>query len=59
LLVITTSFDAWTFTLKNPDTGFDEKERADFSALMALRPDQVTTDEAPATERAWARPMTG
>jgi hypothetical protein len=49
--------DAWTFTLKNPDTGFDDGEWASFQALMALKPDQVTTDEAPATERAWARRM--
>jgi glycerophosphoryl diester phosphodiesterase len=47
--------DAWTFTLKNPDAGFDNEEWMNFSALMALKPDQVTTDEAPATERAWKR----
>ncbi|KQV80059.1 glycerophosphodiester phosphodiesterase family protein [Rhizobium sp. Root1220] len=51
--------DAWTFTLKSPDTGFDEGEWADFSALMALQPDQITTDEAPATERAWAQRTMG
>ncbi|MDE1157852.1 MAG: glycerophosphodiester phosphodiesterase [Neorhizobium sp.] len=45
--------DAWTFTLKD-EAGFDAREAADFSALMALQPDQITTDEAPATERAWA-----
>ncbi|WP_105383337.1 glycerophosphodiester phosphodiesterase [Neorhizobium alkalisoli] len=47
--------DAWTFNLKNPDQGFDETEAQAFSALMALKPDQITTDEAPATERAWAK----
>jgi len=47
--------DAWTFTLKNPETGFSEEEWLNFSALMALKPDQITTDEAPATERAWRR----
>ncbi|CAN7737406.1 glycerophosphodiester phosphodiesterase [Rhizobium leguminosarum] len=50
--------DAWTFTLKDPDTGFSEEEWLGFSALMALKPDQITTDEALATERAWRRRMT-
>lgn len=50
--------DAWTFTLKNPDAGFDGQEWMNFSALMALKPDEVTTDEAPATERAWKRRVT-
>lgn len=47
--------DAWTFNLKNPEQGFDEAEARDFAALMALRPDQITTDEPIATERAWAQ----
>ncbi|RUM23228.1 glycerophosphodiester phosphodiesterase [Rhizobium vallis] len=47
--------DAWTFTLKDPEAGFSEEEWLNFSALMALKPDQITTDEAPATERAWRR----
>ncbi|MGR9173617.1 glycerophosphodiester phosphodiesterase [Rhizobium sp. KDH_Rht_773_N] len=51
--------DAWTFTLKDPDGGFNDTEWANFSALMALKPDQITTDEAPATERAWLRRMAG
>ncbi|MBB3312537.1 glycerophosphoryl diester phosphodiesterase [Rhizobium sp. BK196] len=51
--------DAWTFTLKNPDSGFSDAEWTNFSALMALKPDQVTTDEAPATERAWLARMAG
>jgi glycerophosphoryl diester phosphodiesterase len=46
--------DAWTFNLKNPDSGFDEAEARQFAALMALKPDQITTDEPIATERAWA-----
>ncbi|WP_105437947.1 glycerophosphodiester phosphodiesterase [Neorhizobium sp. T25_13] len=46
--------DAWTFNLKNPDAGFDEAEARSFSALMELKPDQITTDEPVATERAWA-----
>jgi hypothetical protein len=45
--------DAWTFTLEDPVGGFSDAEWAAFGALMALKPDQVTTDEAPATERAW------
>ncbi len=51
--------DAWTFTLKDPDGGFNDTEWANFSALMALKPDQITTDEAPATERAWLRRKAG
>ncbi len=51
--------DAWTFTLKDPDGGFNDTEWTKFSALMALKPDQITTDEAPATERAWLRRMAG
>ncbi|WP_137131661.1 glycerophosphodiester phosphodiesterase family protein [Rhizobium sp. FY34] len=46
--------DAWTFNLKDPDTGFSDAEWADFASLMALKPDQITTDEAPATQRAFA-----
>lgn len=49
--------DAWTFTLTNPETGFTDKEWQAFSLLMALKPDQVTTDEAPATEAAWQKRM--
>ncbi|WP_197486883.1 glycerophosphodiester phosphodiesterase [Rhizobium bangladeshense] len=51
--------DAWTFTLKHPEVGFSEAEWRNFQALMALKPDQITTDEAPATERAWSRRMAG
>ncbi|WP_455273778.1 glycerophosphodiester phosphodiesterase [Rhizobium herbae] len=47
--------DAWTFTLKNPTGGFSDAEWHDFSALMALKPDQITTDEAPATALAWSK----
>ncbi len=46
--------DAWTFNLKDPDGGFSETEARNFQALMALKPDQITTDEPIATERAWA-----
>lgn len=51
--------DAWTFTLKDPEAGFSDAEWRNFSALMALKPDQITTDEAPATERAWRRRISG
>lgn len=47
--------DTWTFTLKSPDQGFSDQEWQDFSALLALKPDQITTDEAPATELAYLR----
>jgi glycerophosphoryl diester phosphodiesterase len=46
--------DAWTFNLRDRDAGFDDAEWARFSALMRLKPDQVTTDEAPATLRAFS-----
>ena len=46
--------DIWTYTLTNPAAGFSDLEWAQFSALMALHPDQITTDEAIATEAAWA-----
>jgi glycerophosphoryl diester phosphodiesterase len=45
--------DAWTFTLKQPKAGFSDEEWAQFSRLIALKADQITTDEAPATEAAW------
>lgn len=45
--------DAWTYNLRTPEAGFTDPEWAEFSALMALRPDQITTDGAPAMERSW------
>ena len=51
--------DAWTFTLKDPQSGFSDAEWHDFSALMALKPGQISTDEAPATERAWLKRIAG
>lgn len=51
--------DAWTFTLKDPNGGFSDTEWTNFSALVALKPDQITTDEALATERAWLKRMAG
>lgn len=50
--------DAWTFTMKDPGQGFSDEEWRNFSALLALKPDQITTDEAPATEAAY-RSRTG
>jgi glycerophosphoryl diester phosphodiesterase len=47
--------DAWTFNLENPALGFNDGEWRDFAALMALKPDQITTDEAAATARAWTK----
>jgi glycerophosphoryl diester phosphodiesterase len=51
--------DAWTFTLKDPQSGFSDAEWHNFSALMALKPGQISTDEAPATERAWLKRIAG
>lgn len=51
--------DAWTYTLKHRGQGFSDEEWRDFSALLALKPDQITTDEAPATERAYLRRLKG
>ena len=45
--------DAWTHCLATPAAGFSDGEWPAFAALMALRPDQITTDEAVATEAAW------
>lgn len=49
--------DAWTYTLKQPESGFSDAEWQDFSALIALKPDQVTTDEPIAMQRAWQMRM--
>jgi len=48
--------DAWTFTLADP-AGFSDQEWRDFSRLLALGVDQITTDEAVATERAYVARM--
>ncbi|MGV8988826.1 MAG: glycerophosphodiester phosphodiesterase [Cypionkella sp.] len=45
--------DAWTYTLAAPAHGFSEAEWSEFRAIMDLSPDQITTDEAVATEAAW------
>jgi glycerophosphoryl diester phosphodiesterase len=50
--------DAWTHAMAQPAAGFTDAEWAEFAALIALRPDQVTTDEPVATETAWAARVT-
>jgi Glycerophosphoryl diester phosphodiesterase len=45
--------DAWTFNPANPEAGFSDEEWEKFSALLELGADQITTDEAIATERAY------
>jgi glycerophosphoryl diester phosphodiesterase len=47
--------DAWTFNLSDPATGFSDEEWETFSALLALEVDQITTDEALATEQAYRK----
>jgi glycerophosphoryl diester phosphodiesterase len=42
--------DAWTHGVKDPEAGFTDREWAQFSALTRLKPDQITTDSALATE---------
>jgi glycerophosphoryl diester phosphodiesterase len=49
--------DAWTFNLSRPDQGFTDREWADFATLLELGIDQITTDEAIATERAYYERM--
>ena len=45
--------DAWTFNIADRAEGFSDDEWQRFSILVSLKPDQITTDEAPATEHAW------
>lgn len=47
--------DAWTFALADPAQGFSDAEWRDFLALLELGADQITTDEAIATERGFLR----
>jgi len=49
--------DAWTYNLQDKENGFSHKEWGEFAALMDLKPDQITTDFAPATEAAWLKRM--
>lgn len=45
--------DAWTFNPADPEAGFSDEEWERFSTLLELGADQITTDEAIATERAY------
>ena len=45
--------DAWTYTLSDPGSGFSDREWLEFSRLLELGADQITTDEPLATERAF------
>lgn len=49
--------DAWTFALENPQQGFSDAEWQDFHQILELGADQITTDEALATERAFNERM--
>ena len=52
--------DAWTFNPADPDGGFSDEEWNQFSRLLELGADQITTDEAIATEQAyWKRISAG
>lgn len=51
--------DAWTFTLADPDGGFSDDEWQKLERLLELGIDQITTDEAVATERAYLLRMGG
>jgi glycerophosphoryl diester phosphodiesterase len=46
--------DVWTYNMADPAVGFSDQEWQEISVLMVLGPDQITTDEAVATEAAWA-----
>lgn len=46
--------DAWTFNPVQPETGFSANDLNRLETLLRLRPDQITTDESPAMEKAWA-----
>ncbi len=45
--------DAWTHEMADPAAGFSPDEAARFQALIALAPDQITTDSPLATEAAF------
>lgn len=47
--------DAWTHAMADPEDGFSGVEWAQFQALVALGPDQITTDAPQATEAAWGQ----
>lgn len=45
--------DAWTFTPKDVANGLTEAEAAQLRTLVAMKPDQITTDEADALSELW------
>jgi glycerophosphoryl diester phosphodiesterase len=45
--------DAWTHAMATPSQGFSDAEWTAFSDLVALKPDQITTDSPLATEAAF------
>jgi glycerophosphoryl diester phosphodiesterase len=47
--------DAWTFNLADPEDGFSDDEWEKFSTLLELGADQISTDDAIATERAYRK----
>ena len=47
--------DAWTFNLADPQHGFSDKEWSHLLRLLELGVDQITTDEATATEDAYRK----
>ena len=49
--------DAWTFTPHDAGNGLRATEWMDFRALVALQPDQITTDDAIAMATTWAARM--
>lgn len=51
--------DAWTHKMAAPAQGFSDAEWVEFAALMAVLPDQITTDEPLATEAAWVARVAG
>lgn len=44
--------DAWTYNLADTASGFSDREWREFSRLLMLGVDQISTDEAIATQRA-------
>lgn len=45
--------DAWTFNPADPQSGFSAAEWQQLEALVALKPDQITTDHSLLLESAW------
>lgn len=47
--------DAWTHGIADPSKDFSPAEWVEFAELLALKPDQITTDNPVATEAAWLK----